>query len=325
MSWTQARDASVEGARGRRRRSRSRCSTSIPPNRRISLGLKQTEPNPWEMVRINHPVGSHIKGKVKSITDFGIFVGVEEGIDGLVHVSDLHWTKKVKHPSELFKKGDDVEAVVLGIDVDNERISLGVKQLAEDPWSSVPDALSGRRRACAAPSPASPTSASSSRSRKGIEGPDPRLAALHRAGRQAGAALPRRRRVEAEVTQRRRARAPHRRSASRRCAGARSATRSTAYLRREREGAQVLVRGHPERGAATRSRRRGPARESEGRRREVTGEARHGVTASHRARLRDPVHGRGAVLRSRASRSRSRPTDVDLGAGARRPVSGSSR
>jgi small subunit ribosomal protein S1 len=90
------------------------------------------------MVRINHPVGSHINGKVKSITDFGIFVGVEEGIDGLVHISDLHWTKKVKHPSELYKKGDDVEAVVLAIDVENERISLGVKQLAEDPWNSVP-------------------------------------------------------------------------------------------------------------------------------------------------------------------------------------------
>src|SRR6266403_2955485 len=109
-----------------------------PVNRRISLGLKQTEPNPWEMVRINHPVGAHITGRVKSITDFGVFVGVEEGIDGLVHVSDLHWTKKVKHPSELYKKGDEVEAVVLAIDVENERISLGVKQLAEDPWNRVP-------------------------------------------------------------------------------------------------------------------------------------------------------------------------------------------
>jgi len=109
-----------------------------PVNRRVSLGLKQTEPNPWEMVRINHPVGSRISGKVKSITDFGLFVELTEGIDGLVHVSDLHWTKKIKHPSELFKKGDDVEAVVLGIDVDNERISLGIKQLTEDPWSAVP-------------------------------------------------------------------------------------------------------------------------------------------------------------------------------------------
>jgi small subunit ribosomal protein S1 len=109
-----------------------------PVNRRVSLGLKQTEPNPWEMVRINHPLGSHVTGKVKSITDFGLFVELSEGIDGLVHVSDLHWTKKIKHPSELFKKGDDVEAVVLGIDVDNERISLGIKQLTEDPWTAVP-------------------------------------------------------------------------------------------------------------------------------------------------------------------------------------------
>jgi small subunit ribosomal protein S1 len=109
-----------------------------PVNRRVSLGLKQTEPNPWELVRINHPVGSRITGKIKSITDFGLFVEVEEGMDGLVHVSDLHWTKKVKHPSELYKKGDEVEAVVLGIDVDNERISLGIKQLTEDPWAQVP-------------------------------------------------------------------------------------------------------------------------------------------------------------------------------------------
>ncbi|HEY5937775.1 MAG TPA: 30S ribosomal protein S1, partial [Kofleriaceae bacterium] len=109
-----------------------------PANRRISLGLKQAEPNPWEMVKINHPVGSHISGKVKSITDFGIFVGVDEGIDGLVHVSDLHWTKKLKHPSDLYKKGDDVEAVVLAIDVENERISLGIKQLQEDPWNAMP-------------------------------------------------------------------------------------------------------------------------------------------------------------------------------------------
>src|SRR5207249_2190076 len=80
-----------------------------PTNRRVSLGLKQTEPNPWELVRINHPVGSKIRGKIRSITDFGLFVEVEESIDGLVHVSDLHWTKKVKHPSELYRKGDEVE------------------------------------------------------------------------------------------------------------------------------------------------------------------------------------------------------------------------
>jgi small subunit ribosomal protein S1 len=109
-----------------------------PQNRRISLGLKQVEPNPWEMVRVNHPIGSHIKGKVKSITDFGVFIGVEDGIDGLVHISDLHWTKKVRHPSELYKKGDEVEAIVLGVDVENERISLGVKQLTPDPWATLP-------------------------------------------------------------------------------------------------------------------------------------------------------------------------------------------
>lgn len=107
-------------------------------NRRISLGLKQTSPNPWELVRINHPVGDRIRGKVKSVTDFGIFVEVEEGIDGLVHVSDLHWTRKVKHPSELYKKGDEVDAAVLGVDVDNERISLGIKQLVPDPWLTLP-------------------------------------------------------------------------------------------------------------------------------------------------------------------------------------------
>jgi len=108
-----------------------------PQNRRISLGLKQTEPNPWDVVRVNHPIGSQVRGKVKSITDFGVFVGVAEGIDGLVHVSDLHWTKKVKHPSEMFHKGDDVEAVVLGVDVENERMSLGIKQLSADPWATL--------------------------------------------------------------------------------------------------------------------------------------------------------------------------------------------
>jgi small subunit ribosomal protein S1 len=112
-----------------------------PTNRRISLGLKQVEPNPWELARVNHPIGTRIKGKVKSVTDFGIFVGVDEAVDGLVHISDLHWTKKIKHPSELFKKGDEIEAIVLGVDVDNERISLGVKQLSPDPWGTLPERL----------------------------------------------------------------------------------------------------------------------------------------------------------------------------------------
>jgi small subunit ribosomal protein S1 len=103
-------------------------------HRRISLGLKQVMPNPWEQAKEKYPVGTVVKGPVRNVTDFGIFVGVEEGIDGLVHVSDLHWTKKVKHPSDLYKKGDVVEAKVLGVDVQNERFSLGVKQLNPDPW-----------------------------------------------------------------------------------------------------------------------------------------------------------------------------------------------
>ncbi len=108
-----------------------------PANRRISLGLKQAAQNPWEMLRVNHPVGTRVSGTVKHITDFGVFVGLDEGIDGLVHVSDLHWTKKIKHPSEAYKKGDPIEAVVLAIDVDNERVALGVKQMAEDPWQTM--------------------------------------------------------------------------------------------------------------------------------------------------------------------------------------------
>ncbi len=106
-------------------------------NRRISLGLKQTEPNPWVALAEKHPVGSRVSGKVKSVTDFGAFVEIEPGIDGLVHISDLSWTKKIRHPSEVVKKGDDVEAVVLGIDAENERVSLGVKQLSSDPWDTI--------------------------------------------------------------------------------------------------------------------------------------------------------------------------------------------
>jgi small subunit ribosomal protein S1 len=110
-----------------------------PGHRRISLGLKQVMANPWEAAKEKYPVGSVINGPVRNITDFGIFVGIEEGIDGLVHISDLHWSKKIKHPSELFKKGDMVEAKVLGINVENERFSLGIKQLAVDPWKVVAD------------------------------------------------------------------------------------------------------------------------------------------------------------------------------------------
>lgn len=108
-----------------------------PAHRRISLGLKQVMANPWELAREKYPVGTVIKGPVRNITDFGVFVGIEEGIDGLVHISDLHWTKKIKHPSELYKKGDMVEAKVLGVNVENERFSLGIKQLATDPWKII--------------------------------------------------------------------------------------------------------------------------------------------------------------------------------------------
>jgi small subunit ribosomal protein S1 len=108
-----------------------------PGHRRISLGLKQIMANPWELAKEKYPVGTVIKGPVRNLTDFGIFVGIEEGIDGLVHISDLHWTKKLKHPSELYKKGDMVEAKVLGVNVENERFSLGIKQLATDPWKII--------------------------------------------------------------------------------------------------------------------------------------------------------------------------------------------
>ena len=98
-------------------------------NRRLSLGLKQTEPNPWDMINTKYRVGDKISGSVRNVTDFGAFVEVEEGIDGLVHISDLSWTKRVNHPSDVLNKGDSVEAVILKIDSDNQRLSLGVKQL----------------------------------------------------------------------------------------------------------------------------------------------------------------------------------------------------
>ena len=103
-------------------------------SRKISLGMKQTAPNPWDMVETKYPSGTHIEGKVKSLTDFGAFIGLEEGIDGLIHISDMSWARHVKHPSELFKKGQKIEAVVLRIDKDKERLSLGYKQLTRDPW-----------------------------------------------------------------------------------------------------------------------------------------------------------------------------------------------
>ena len=112
-----------------------------PASRKISLGMKQTAPNPWDMVEGKYAIGTHIEGKVKSLTDFGAFIGLEEGIDGLIHISDMSWTKHIKHPSELFKKGQKVEAVVLRIDKEKERLSLGYKQLKSDPWD---DEIPGR-------------------------------------------------------------------------------------------------------------------------------------------------------------------------------------
>ncbi len=121
-----------------------------PLKRRISLGMKQIEPNPWILLEEKYPIGTKVTGKVKTLTDFGVFIGVEEGVDGLVHVSEMSWTKKIRHPSELFRKGQEVEAVVLNIDVKNERFSLGIKQLTPDPWKEVSrryrrgDAITGK-------------------------------------------------------------------------------------------------------------------------------------------------------------------------------------
>ena len=107
-------------------------------NKRISLGMKQVEPNPWDVIGEKYPVGTTIQGKIKNITDFGLFIGIDEGIDGLVHISDLSWTKRIKHPSEMYKKGEEIQAIVLNIDKENERFSLGVKQLSSDPWEEIP-------------------------------------------------------------------------------------------------------------------------------------------------------------------------------------------
>jgi small subunit ribosomal protein S1 len=103
--------------------------------KRISLGMKQVEPNPWDTVAERYPIGTIIEGKIKNITDFGVFIGIDEGIDGLVHISDISWTRRYKHPSEVFKKGDAVRALILAIDREQERFSLGIKQLEEDPWA----------------------------------------------------------------------------------------------------------------------------------------------------------------------------------------------
>jgi small subunit ribosomal protein S1 len=110
---------------------------SVNPNdRRISLGMKQLQDNPWEQLEDKYPIGAIIEGRVRNLTDFGAFIEIEDGIDGLVHVSNLSWTKRIKHPSEVLKKGEKVRAIVLGVEPENRRLSLGVKQLQPDVWDT---------------------------------------------------------------------------------------------------------------------------------------------------------------------------------------------
>ncbi len=106
--------------------------------KRVSLGMKQVKPNPWEIVAEKYPEGTIIEGTIKNITEFGMFIGIEDGIDGLIHVSDISWTKKIRHPNEMFNVGDVVQAKVLTVDQESEKFTLGIKQLTEDPWSKVP-------------------------------------------------------------------------------------------------------------------------------------------------------------------------------------------
>jgi small subunit ribosomal protein S1 len=106
-------------------------------DQKISLGLRQLEPNPWDMVRHNYPIGARVRGKVRNMTTYGAFIELEEGIDGMVHVSDMSWTRKINHPTEALKKGDEVDAIVLDVDASQQRISLGMKQLSIDPWSDI--------------------------------------------------------------------------------------------------------------------------------------------------------------------------------------------
>ncbi len=99
--------------------------------------MKQIEPNPWTVIEERYPVGTSVTGTVRNVTNFGVFIGLEEGIDGLVHVSDISWAEQIKHPSEKFKKGDEVEAIVLKIDKESEKFSLGIKQLQPNPWDDI--------------------------------------------------------------------------------------------------------------------------------------------------------------------------------------------
>src|SRR5437660_602715 len=104
---------------------------------KISLGLRQLETNPWDKAQEKYPPGTRVKGKIRNLTSYGAFIELEEGLDGMIHVSDVSWTRKINHPSEVLKKGDEVEAVVLEVDKANQRIAVGIKQLGEDPWSNI--------------------------------------------------------------------------------------------------------------------------------------------------------------------------------------------
>ena len=108
-------------------------------NKRISLGLKQLEPDPWTVFTQKYNPGDIIQGRVRSITDYGVFVGIEDGVDGMVHKSDLSWTQRINNPADLYRKGDEVEAIILSINHDDRKVSLGIKQLYEDPWSFIPE------------------------------------------------------------------------------------------------------------------------------------------------------------------------------------------
>jgi small subunit ribosomal protein S1 len=104
---------------------------------KISLGIRQLETNPWDQATEKYPQGTHVKGKIRNLTSYGAFIELEEGLDGMIHVSDISWTRKINHPSEVLKKGDEVEAIVLEVDKTNQRISVGIKQLSTDPWNNI--------------------------------------------------------------------------------------------------------------------------------------------------------------------------------------------
>ena len=108
-------------------------------NKRISLGLKQLEPDPWTLFTQRYNPGDIIRGKVRSLTDYGVFIGIEDGVDGMVHKSDLSWTQRINNPADLYRKGDEVEAIILSVNHEERKVSLGIKQLMEDPWTYIPE------------------------------------------------------------------------------------------------------------------------------------------------------------------------------------------